>query len=124
MALQPTLKHYEDHVVTMHASLDRANLNTINISTQDFHLWQHFDSNCTTALMHKLVYIPEVPVTQQSEPILPFEINRDLEEGTFLAWKLLTYPQTYTGIIGMILAICVGIYCLQRSWLRPPTPRH
>ena len=28
--------HYKDHVVIMHISLDRANLNTINISTQIF----------------------------------------------------------------------------------------
>ena len=43
--------HYEDHVVTMHISLDNANLNTINVSTLDFDIWQHFDSNWTTAHM-------------------------------------------------------------------------
>ena len=33
--------HYEDHVVTMHVSLNKANLNTINISTPDCHIWRH-----------------------------------------------------------------------------------
>ena len=63
----------------MHKSLDRANLNTINIFTLDFHIWQHFDSNWTTAQMQKLADVPEVPVIQlykhmigQTEPILPF----------------------------------------------------
>ena len=46
--------HYVDHMVTMHTSLDKANLNKVNISTPDFCIWQHFDSNLTTAYMQKL----------------------------------------------------------------------
>ena len=57
------LLHYEDHVVTMHVSLDKANFNTVNISTPGFCIWQHFDSNWTTAHMQKLVDIPKVPIT-------------------------------------------------------------
>ena len=52
--------------------------------------------------MQKLVYAPEVLVTQlykckigQSEPILPFKIKRDMEEGSSLIWKLLTHQETY-----------------------------
>ena len=45
--------HYEDHAVTMHICLDKANLNTLNISTPDFHIWQHFNSNWTAAHMQK-----------------------------------------------------------------------
>ena len=36
-------------MVTMHVSLDRANLNAINILNPDFLIWQHFDDNWTTA---------------------------------------------------------------------------
>ena len=54
----------------------------------------------------------------QSEPILPIEVNRDMEEVPSLKWKLPTHPETYLGTIGMILAICVGVYCLKRSWFR------
>ena len=75
-------------MVTIHVSLDEANLNTINISTPDICIWKHFNSNWTTVHMQKLVDIPKVPVTQlyrhmtvQSEPILPFQINRDIGEG-------------------------------------------
>ena len=97
----------------MHISIDKANLNTINVSTPDFHIWQHFGSNWTTAHMQKLVDIPEVAFTQfykhiigQSEPILPCEINRDMKEGSSLTSKLLTHPGTYI--------VCIGIYCLRR----------
>ena len=47
--------------------------------------------------MQKLADMPEVSITQlykhtigQNEAILPFEINRDMEEGPSHTWKLLT----------------------------------
>ena len=46
-----TYSHTEDHLVAMHVSLDKANLNTINVSTPDFHICQHFNNNWTTAHM-------------------------------------------------------------------------
>ena len=51
--------HYEDHAVTMHVSLGRTNPNTVNISTPDFCIWQHFDSYWTTAHIQKLQMYPK-----------------------------------------------------------------
>ena len=34
--------HYEDPSMVMNVSLDTANINTFNISTLDFIIWQHF----------------------------------------------------------------------------------
>ena len=123
--------HYEDHVVTMYMSLNKANLNTINISTPDFHISQHFSSNWNTAHRQKLADVPEFPITQLckhmiglGEPILPFEINRDMEEGPCLTWKLLTHPGTYIGTIGVIFVVCIGIYCLKGFWCWSATPRY
>ena len=72
--------HYEDHTSTIHVSLDKANLNAVNVSTQDFHIWQHFGSNWTMAHIQKFADVPEIPVAQlyrymigQSEPILHFQ---------------------------------------------------
>ena len=48
------LPHYEDHMMTIHVSPNKANLNTINVPTPDFHIWQHFSSNWTTAYIWKL----------------------------------------------------------------------
>ena len=87
--------HYEDHVVMMHISHDRANLNAINISTPDFYIWQHFYSNLTTTHMQKFTDMPNVPILQlykhmigQSECVLPFETNSNKHEEPSLTWKL------------------------------------
>ena len=37
--------HNEGHMVTMLLSLDKANLNTINVSTPEFCIWQHLVAN-------------------------------------------------------------------------------
>ena len=39
---------YEDHVMTINVSLDRANLNSFNISAPDVHIWQHISTNGST----------------------------------------------------------------------------
>ena len=74
--------HYQDHARTMNIPLDKTNLNVINISTPDFHIWQHFNSNRMIIHMQKLKDVPKVPVTQlykhmisQIEPVLLFEVN-------------------------------------------------
>ena len=122
------LPNNEDHMVTMFLSLDKANLNTINISTPDLHIWQHFDSIWTTADMQKFVDAPEVTIGQHytqmighSESILPLEIKRDTEEEPSLTWKLQTHLWTYRVSTGIIFIVCIGIYCLKPSWFRPAT---
>ena len=64
--------HYEDHVVTIHLSLERTNLNKVNISMPDSHIWHHLDNNWTTSHMQKLVDIPKVPVA----PLYKYMIGR------------------------------------------------
>ena len=85
--------------MTVHVSLDKANLKAINISTPDFHIWQHFSSNWTAIHLWKLVDVPEIPVAQlykhmidQDQPTLLFEINRDMKEKSSLTWKILAHP--------------------------------
>ena len=39
--------HYEDHTTMMNVSLHVTNINTIDISTLDCRIWQHFSSNWT-----------------------------------------------------------------------------
>ena len=48
----------------MNVSLDTANINAINISTQAFRILQNFNSNWTTPYLQKLTNVPEVPVAQ------------------------------------------------------------
>ena len=37
--------HYEDNAMTIHVTLERANLNSFNVSTPHFCIWQHIGSN-------------------------------------------------------------------------------
>ena len=60
----------------------------------------------------------------QCEPILPFEINRDIKEGHSPLGKLLKHPGIYIETISMIFIVCIGIYCLKRIWCRPATLRY
>ena len=84
--------HYDDHAMTIHASLNKVNLNAVIIFTLDFHIWQkNINSIWTMAHIQKLVDVPEIPVTWlykhmigHSEHFLPFKINRDIEEGPSL----------------------------------------
>ena len=121
---------YEDHNMMRNVSLDTTNINAINISTLDFRIWQHINSNWTTSHLQKLANVPEVPVTQlykyminTSEPVHSFTFNKDDDEDPSLIWTILTHPGTYIGNIGMIFTVCIGVYCFKRFWFRPTTPR-
>ena len=114
----------------MDVSLHTANINAISISTLDFRIWQHFSQNWIQPDLQKLNNDPELPVTQfygdiinASEPIHPFTIKDD-DEDSSLIWTILKHPGTYTGTTGMILAVCIGVYCFKQFWIRHATPRH
>ena len=95
--------------MVMHVALDTVNINTINILTLDFRIWQHFSRNLTQPHQQKLTNVAEVPVTQlyrniinTSEPIHSFTIKDD--EDSSLIWTIFNYPRTYIETIGMIFA--------------------
>ena len=79
--------HYEDHTIMMNVSLDTTNINAINISTLDFRIWQHFNSNWTPPHLQKLANLPEVPFKQiykhlinTSEQVHSFTMKDDNED--------------------------------------------
>ena len=122
--------NYEDNMMTIYISLERAYLNSFNVSAPDFHIWQHIGINWSTTHIKKLANVPEIPITQLyrywigwSKPILLFEMNRSLDEGCSLMGKFLTHPGTYIRILGMIFIAGMGIYCLKKLLCRPASPR-
>ena len=124
------LPHYEDHSVVMNVSLDTASINSINISTLDFRIWQHFSRNWIQPHLQQLTNVPAVPVSQfyryminSSEPIHSFTVKDDDEDPSLIG-TILKHPGTYIGTIGVISARCIGVYCFKRLWIRPATPRH
>ena len=50
--------------MVINVSLDTANINTINISTLDLRIWQHFSRHWTQPHLQKLTVVSKVPVTQ------------------------------------------------------------
>ena len=94
----------------MNVSLDTANVNAINVSTPDFRIWQHFNSNWTMHNLLKLTNAPEVPVVQlykhminTSKPVHSFTFNKDDDEDPSLISTILTHLWKYMGTTGMIL---------------------
>ena len=114
----------------MSVSLDTTNINAINISTLDFRTWQHFNSNWTSPHLHKLANVPKVPIVQlnihminTSEPVHSFTIKHG-DKDPSLILTILIHPGAHIGTIGMIFAVCIGVYCFKRFWIKPATPRH
>ena len=120
--------HYADHTIMMNGFLDTVNINAINISTPYFRIWQNFNSNWTSPHLQKLANVPEVLVAKLNkhiintgEPVHSFTIKDHDEDPSFI-WTVLTHPGTYIRTIGMIFAVCVGVYCFKRFWIRPSIP--
>ena len=81
-------------------------------------------------LLLKLANVPEVPLSQlywdiinTSKPTHLFTTKDDDECPSFI-WTILMHPETYIGNSGKIYAVCIGVFCFKRSWIRPATPRH
>ena len=116
--------------MTIHVSLKRANLNSFNVSAPDFHVWQHFGSNWSTAQIQKLANVSKKQVTQlyshligHSKTIQPFGMNRSSEEeGSSLIGKFLSHTGTYLGFPGMTYIASMGIYCSKKFLGRPVSP--
>ena len=52
-----------------------------------------------------------------------FTIKYD-DEVSSLIWTILKHHGTYIGNICMIFAVCIGVYCFKRFWIRPAPPGH
>ena len=53
---------HETHELPINISLNRANLNMINISYLEFRIWQHLKDHWNGTQPHHLVNIPSVPI--------------------------------------------------------------
>ena len=90
--------HYEDSTLEVNISLDMANLNTINISSLDFHIWQHLGKHQNESQLQQLASIPSVPVDQLYkhmingiQHITPFTSPEESTGDTDSIWIWITY---------------------------------
>ena len=100
------------------------NLQTINITAQHFHIWQHMGRNHSETQLQHLASIPAVPVHQVYNHLLnsslhltPF--NMELSEDTNTLWNMFTHPAIYVSALGPLILVGIGLFCCYFFWCRP-----
>ena len=78
---------YETPTLDVNISLNMANLHMINISAQDFYIWQHLGSNRSEVQLQHLTTIPSTLVHKiyqhmlnNTPPIMPFDMDKESTE--------------------------------------------
>ena len=104
------LPYYETHELTINISLNTANLNIINISSQEFRIWQYLENHWNGTQLHHLVNILSVPVDQlckhmvsSNRPITPFMSTDEWIEDTDSIWTLFFHTGIYVTAIGLLI---------------------
>ena len=107
IAQLPSTLHYESSALEVNFSQDMANLNTINISSLDFHIWQHLEKHQNESQLQHLARIPSVPVfelyrhmTNGIQPITPFTSLEESTGDTASIWTLFSHTGVYVTAIG------------------------
>ena len=110
--------HYKNHQMMINLSMSTANLNTMNISSPDFQVWQHLEDHWNKTQIHKLANIPKVPVAHLYKhmidnigPILPFQLTDVSIDDTASIWTLYSHAGIYVMAIGLLLPAGLGIFC-------------
>ena len=115
---------YETPTLDANISLHMRNLHMINISAQDFHIWQHLESNrCDMQLQH-LATIPSIPIHKiyqhllnSTMPVMPFNIEST--GNTDSLWTLFTHLGIYISAIGLLIPVGIGLFCCYFFWCQP-----
>ena len=103
---------YETHESTVIISPNTANLNIIDISSQEFRIWQHLEDHWNgTQLLH-LVNIPSVPIDKlykqlvsSNRPINPFMSTDESIGDTVSVWTLFSHTGIYNMAIGSLIPV-------------------
>ena len=99
-------------------SVNTANLNTMNISSPEFWVWQHLEEYWNNTQLHKLADVPTVPVAylykhmiDNNGPINPFNLANESINDTASIWTLFSHTGIYIMAIQLLLATGLGIFC-------------
>ena len=95
-------------VLNVNLSLDMANLQTVDITTLHFRIWQHLGNNHSNTQLQHLATIPSIPVHKVYQHLLnsslhltPF--NMKSSEDTDTLWNLFTHPGIYISALGLLI---------------------
>ena len=110
--------HYENSPLEVNISLDMANLNMINISSLDFHIWQHLEKHQNESQLQHLASIPSVPVDQlyrhmanSIQHITPFTSPKDSTGDIAPIWTLFSHTGVNVTAMGLLIPEGLGIFC-------------
>ena len=114
---------YETPNLDVNISLNMANLHMINISVQDFHIWQHLGSNTGEMQLQHLTTIPSILVHKiyqhmlnNNPPIMPFDMDEESTEHTDSIWTLFSHTGIYITAIGSLKPAGLGLFCCYFFW--------
>ena len=98
--------------------LDMANLNMINISSLDFHIWQHLEDHRNKTQLQHLATIPLILVSKIYQYIIsgtqhltPFKSADESKGDTDSIWTLFSHTGIYVTAIGSLIPAGLGIFC-------------
>ena len=115
---------YETPVLNVNISLDMANMQTVNITTLHFCIWQHLGNNHSDTQLQHLATIPSILVHKVYQHLLnstlqlmPF-ITKPSED-TDTLWHLFTHPGIYISALGSLILVGIGLFCCYFFWSQP-----
>ena len=123
--------HYETQALTVNISLSTANLNIINISSLNFHNWQHLEDHWKETQPHHLAKMPSVPIAQlykqmisSNKPITAFTSPNESIADTASIWTLFLHTGIYIMAIVLLIPAGLGIFCCYFFWCQPARLMH
>ena len=115
---------YETPTLDINISLSMANLYMLNISAQNFCIWQHLGYNRSDMQLQHLTTIPSIPVHQiyqhllnSTMPVVPF--NTESSGNTDSFWTLFTHPGIYISAIGSLIPVGISLFGCYFLWCQP-----
>ena len=115
---------YKTPTLDVNVSLNMANLHMINISAQDFCIWQHLGSNRSDVQLQHLTTIPSILVHKiyqcmlnNTSSIMPFDMDEESTEHTNLIWTLFSHTGMYVTAIGLLIPAGLGLFYCYFFWV-------
>ena len=109
---------YEEPSLEVNISLHLVNLNMINISSMNFHIWQHLEQHQNKSQLQHLASILSVPVGQLyrhkatgNQHITPFS-SAESTGDTDLIWTLVLHTGVYVMAIGSLIPPGLGLFAV------------
>ena len=114
---------YINHQIKINISLNTANLNTMNISSPGFWVWQHLDDHWNMTQLHKLADEPTGPVAylyklmvDNNKLILPFNLADESTDDRASIWTLFSHTGICVTAIGLLMPAGLWIFCCYFFW--------